>query len=60
MDDREREELLDALIDRLRSQGAPQGVWLVDIAQARQALQAADSLLMRLHDALIDGLSPLD
>lgn len=52
MDADEREELLDALTQRLRAEGAPRGVWLVEIAQARQALRAADALLIRLADAL--------
>lgn len=55
----EHEELLAALLERLRSEGAPQGVWLVEIEQVRAALQGADDLLRRLADAIVNGLPPL-
>ncbi len=57
VDEREREELVDALLDRLRSEGAPAGAWLVDIAEVRRALQEADALLRRLQDAIMRGAS---
>lgn len=52
-------ELLDALVERLRAEGAPAGTWLLEIEQAREALRAADSLLRRLSDALVAETSPL-
>lgn len=58
MDDRERQELLDALVDRLRSEGAPQGTWLVEIAQAREHVAAVDGLLRKLAAAIVEGMIP--
>lgn len=59
MDERERNELLDALVERLNLHGAPQGIWLVEIAQARDQLQAVDSLLRRLYLAIVETMPPL-
>lgn len=47
------EELLEALVDRLRAEGVPAGSWLVEIAQARQSLALADSLLRRLAESIV-------
>lgn len=58
LDSEEREGLLDALMERLRAEGAPAGVWMVEIAQAREQLATIDSLLRRLASAIVDGLSP--
>lgn len=59
MDEREREQLVEELIARLKAEGVPEGAWLVDITGARQALHDAygllDDLLARLEDALIQG-----
>lgn len=52
----EHEPLVAALLERLRAEGAPQGVWLVEIEQARRALQTVDSLLRRLGDAIVSGI----
>jgi hypothetical protein len=66
VDDRERDELVEALIQRLKVEGAPAGTWLVDIAQARRVLSASyyqvDELLERLQDALLEqpGREPSD
>lgn len=59
MTDEEREVLLDALAKRLRGEGAPQGIWLVELAQAREQVVALDSLLRRLSAAIVDGMAPL-
>lgn len=48
-----RERLIEELLDRLETRGVPQGTWLVEIGQAREALRSADALLRRLEDALI-------
>lgn len=48
--------LLEALIERLRTEGAPAGMWLVEIAQARSALAQTDSLLRRLAEALMSQI----
>lgn len=58
MNDQEREELLDALTERLRVEGVPGGVWLVELAQARDQLATLDSLLRRLTDAIVGGMAP--
>lgn len=58
VEEREREQLVDSLLDRLRTEGAPQGVWLVEIAQARDQLASIDSLLRRLAAAIVDQMSP--
>jgi len=50
----EQADLIDALTARLRVDGVPEGVWLLDIAQARQALQNTDDLLLRLSDAIVE------
>jgi hypothetical protein len=50
----ETEELVDALEER----GLPQGLWLVQIAQVRQSLQAADALMRRLETAIIRSATP--
>jgi hypothetical protein len=54
----EHEQLLEALLEGLRGHGVPQGAWLVEIAQARQALAQADSLLRRLAEAIVSQLPP--
>jgi hypothetical protein len=54
MDDREREDLLDALVERLRREGAPAGEWLVDVMRARAAIGHLDELLRRLQAALLE------
>lgn len=56
-DDREREELVDLLVQRLQAEGAPQGIWLVEIAQVREALRRADQLLRRLSEAIVEQTS---
>jgi hypothetical protein len=57
MEDDDRNELLDALLARLKEEGVPQGTWLIEIALVREALRAADSVLRRLEDALIRDAS---
>lgn len=52
VDEQARDEIVEALIERLRVEGVPEGTWLVDIAQARAALREADALLLRLERAL--------
>jgi hypothetical protein len=52
----EHEQLLQALLERLRAEGAPQGMWLIEVAQAREQLQSIDGLLRRLASAIIEGL----
>jgi hypothetical protein len=49
----EREELADEILRLLEERGVPSGAWLVDIAQARNALQSTDALLRRLEAAII-------
>lgn len=48
----EREQLVDEIVERLRTEGAPQGSWLVDIAGARYSLRGVDDLLRRLELAI--------
>jgi hypothetical protein len=45
--------VVEALIERLREEGAPAGVWLIDITQARRALAGVDDLLYRLEQSLL-------
>jgi hypothetical protein len=52
----ERDELLEALLARLREEGVPAGAWLVDISKVRQALREADELLAELQRAIERGL----
>jgi hypothetical protein len=47
------DDLVELLISRLEQRGAPSGLWLVEIAEARRALQKADDVLRRLQDAII-------
>jgi hypothetical protein len=56
----EHEELLNELLERLRAEGAPQGMWLVEISQAREQLQSIDALLRRLTAAIIASLGGPD
>lgn len=61
MEKRELDDLVEALAARLVERGVPQGSWLVDVLQARQALAQADDVLRRLQRALeaqITGASP--
>lgn len=53
------DDLVEAIVARLRDEGAPAGTWLVRIAQVRQSLQAADDLLLELYDAILNQLPPL-
>lgn len=55
MEERERDQLLEDLVARLRAEGAPEGSWLLDIDQARAALQQVDDLLRRLREAIISS-----
>jgi hypothetical protein len=57
VDEDERERLVEDLVARLEERGAPAGMWLVSIREARVALQEADGLLRRLEDALIRDAS---
>jgi hypothetical protein len=58
----EREQLADEIMRLLEERGVPSGTWLVDIAQARNALQSADAVLRRLEAAIIRsaGSAPPD
>lgn len=58
--DPEHEQLAAALLESLRREGVPQGVWLADIARTREALREADDTLRRLYDAVLQGLPPLE
>jgi hypothetical protein len=54
MDENEREP--DAVVEFLRvleERGVPEGAWLIQIAQVRDALHAADELMRRLERAVI-------
>jgi hypothetical protein len=53
----EREQIADEIMRLLEERGVPSGAWLVDIAQARNALQSADALLRRLEAAIIRSAS---
>jgi hypothetical protein len=46
-------------MERLRSEGAPAGTWLVDIARVRAGLREADSLLLKMQTAILNDLPPL-
>lgn len=52
MTEDERRALVDDIVAALDERGAPPGVWLVEIEQVRQSLRAADTLLLRIHDAI--------
>jgi hypothetical protein len=54
----ERERLAAEILAALEERGVPSGAWLVDIARVRQDLQAADTLLRRLEDAIIRSANP--
>jgi hypothetical protein len=56
--DTDREQLVAEILDALEERGVPSGAWLVDIARVRQDLQAADTLLRRLEDAIIRSANP--
>lgn len=56
----EHEEVIARILEALRIQGVPQGVWLVELEQVRASLRAADDLLRRIYDAILDGLPPLN
>jgi hypothetical protein len=53
MEEREREQLIDDLLERLKAEGAPEGTWLLEIDEVREALRQADDILRRLRDAII-------
>ena len=53
MDESERKDLVDALLDELARRGVPEGAWLADIARARRDLAQVDDLLRRLENALM-------
>lgn len=56
-----QQELLEALRQLLRDEGAPAGVSLLDVMRVRRSLAQADSLLRKIQDALVEGLEvPLD
>jgi hypothetical protein len=55
MDERQREQLLEDLVERLREEGAPGGTWLLEIDAARGDLHRADDLLRRLRDVIIQS-----
>ena len=57
-----RQGLAEEILRLLEERGVPSGAWLVDIAQVRNALREADSLLRRLEEAILRSASadPLD
>lgn len=57
MDERERKQLIEDLVGRLRKEGAPEGAWLLDIEHARRCLEESDDVLRRLRDAIIASAS---
>lgn len=59
MDDQEREELLDALVERLRDEGLPAGKRLFDVMRARRALALADDVLQVIERELLDDAGGL-
>ena len=58
----QRAESLATQLAELEQRGVPPGAWLLDIARTRRALQEAETLLLRLEDAIVRGASsaPLD
>lgn len=52
LNERDREDLIDELVARLRIDGVPKGAWLFDIGRVRAALREADELLLRLERAI--------
>lgn len=58
MGEENREGLADELIERLRSEGIPEGTWLIDIELARKALRQADEVLRKLQQAIIRAAGP--
>jgi hypothetical protein len=50
--------LLARLLEALRTEGAPQGAWLIEIEQARESLAQIDSLLRRLAAAVVNQMGP--
>lgn len=51
--DRLKSKLAEEIIELLEARGVPSGTWLVDVEQVRRALQDADAVLRRLHDAIV-------
>lgn len=49
-------DLLQHLMAHLRAAGAPQGMWLAEIAQVRRALAEADATLRRMEQAIKDAI----
>jgi hypothetical protein len=47
------DELARDLLERLEERGLPQGAWLIEIDEVRDALHRADAILLRLHDAIV-------
>lgn len=47
------------LVERLAAEGAPSGMWLVDIARVRSALRDADGILLKMQTAILAALPPL-
>lgn len=46
-------DLATAVANELESRGLASGAWLVEIEQVRRSLRDADTLLLRIHDAII-------
>jgi hypothetical protein len=59
MDASERDELVRDVVEALERRGVPSGVWMVDIAQGREALRRLDDLPRDLERAIVDG-APLE
>jgi hypothetical protein len=51
--------LADALMERLRTEGAPAGTWLIEISSARSALRLAQDRAAALRDQLDSALADL-
>lgn len=58
MRNEDQHDLVTELLEGLEERGVPQGSWLIDIRQARDALRDADALLRRLEDAIIRAAKP--
>lgn len=57
MEDRTPDELVDALMERLRAEGAPAGTWLIDITASRRDLRRVVRRLADLGEELEDALA---
>jgi len=53
MDEKERQELVSELLARLRAEGVPGGMWLLELERVERSLADSLAVVRRMTDAIV-------